>query len=598
MAREAGQGATTATQGSVPLQLGRLIVMKHSRKPRQSRMPVAVSAFCLLGTWALVGPAIASSDVLKIEHITIVSPEREKARRDATVYIHDGRITSISSGSRVSRGSAAGSQEIVIDGRGLYLTPGLIDSHVHLGGVPGMNEAQEASNSEIARAAREQIPRSFLLYGFTTLIDLISTPEAMARWKAHEVVPDTYFCGGAALMDGYGMNWTPKPQRYQAWPYMLVEPGTEAPPGIDPAQHTPTAVVTRMKADGAICVKTFYERGWWPGANLPVPTLETIRELVRAAHAAGMPVLLHANTDEAQAFGLEAGVDVLAHGLWNWSEASSTVEPPPAVKKILDGVVASHVGWQPTIQVLYGIGDLFNPAFLSDSRLAPVLPTALLAWYRSPEGQWFHDQLMKESPHGADAQSLETQIALPISRVEHATGYLAARGASLLFGTDTPSAPTYANPPGLNAWLEMQHLIDAGLTPRQIFLAATLSNARALHLDGDVGTVEVGKRANLLLLREDPTKTIRAYADIVKIVLGGRVLDPAQLTANHARSGVDRPPHRERFARVRRELAPDAAAPPLAGRSFSVTVPGMCFLPQRTNASNTSPRALPFGVRV
>jgi hypothetical protein len=46
--------------------------------------------------------------------------------------------------------------------------------------------------------------------------------------------------------------------------------------------------------------------------------------------------------------------------------------------------------------------------------------------------------------------------------------------------------------------------------------------------------VEVGKRANLLLLREDPTRTIEAYAGIVKVLLGGRVLDPADLVANRS----------------------------------------------------------------
>ena len=46
--------------------------------------------------------------------------------------------------------------------------------------------------------------------------------------------------------------------------------------------------------------------------------------------------------------------------------------------------------------------------------------------------------------------------------------------------------------------------------------------------------MEVGKKANLLLLREDPTRTIHAYASIVKVVLGGRVLDPAELVATRA----------------------------------------------------------------
>jgi hypothetical protein len=84
----------------------------------------------------------------------------------------------------------------------------------------------------------------------------------MARWKSHGIAPDAYFCGGAALMDGYPMNYAPKPQRYQGWPYMLIEPGTQAPDGIDPALHTPQAVVSRMKSDDAICVKTFFERGF------------------------------------------------------------------------------------------------------------------------------------------------------------------------------------------------------------------------------------------------------------------------------------------------------------------------------------------------
>jgi imidazolonepropionase-like amidohydrolase len=61
-----------------------------------------------------------------------------------------------------------------------------------------------------------------------------------------------------------------------------------------------------------------------------------------------------------------------------------------------------------------------------------------------------------------------------------------------------------------------------------------LSNARALHLDREVGTVEVGKRANLLLLREDPTRTVEGYSRIYKVILGGRVIDPSELAADRA----------------------------------------------------------------
>jgi len=191
-----------------------------------------------------------------------------------------------------------------------------------------------------------------------------------------------------------------------------------------------------------------------------------------------------------------------------------------------------QVGWQPTLQVLHGLEDLFNPGFLSDPMLPRVLPRDLIDWYGSPEGQWFHDTLAADLPRTDPGAALRRGLATPIGRAAAATGYLAKRGARLLFGTDTPSAPTYANPPGLNAWLEIHRWIDAGVTPEQIFAAATLGNARALRLDREIGTVEVGKRANLLLLRADPRQTVQAYAEIVEVILGGRALDAAALAAN------------------------------------------------------------------
>jgi imidazolonepropionase-like amidohydrolase len=322
---------------------------------------------------------------------------------------------------------------------------------------------------------------------------------------------------------------------------MFIAPGTQAPDGIDPTTHTPQAAVSRMKSDGAICVKTFFERGFGGVRNLPVPKLATMREIVKAAHAAGMPVLMHANSDEAQRFGLDAGVDILAHGMWNlYEEHSTTSEVTPGMKKILDEEVARHVGVQPTMQVLYGLKDVMSTSFLSDPRLPRVLPANLIDWYRSPEGQWFHAAVSQDLKLAADASPSELEhaanegFAEVIDRGRHAATYVVARHGRILFGTDTPSAPTYANPPGLNGWLEMRDLIGVGETPAQIFRSATLANARALKLDRDIGTVQVGKRANLLLLRQDPTQTIDAYAGIAKVILNGRVLDPSELVANTA----------------------------------------------------------------
>jgi hypothetical protein len=397
----------------------------------------------------------------------------------------------------------------------------------------------------MTRAVDEQVPRSYLYYGYTTLIDLISGPEHLHAWNAHELHPDLYFCGGAPIPGGYPMAYSSKADQARQYPYMIVQRGEEstAPEGVDPAMHTPEAVITRMKADGALCVKTFYERGFGEVDEMPAPRLDTIRALVKAAHAAHMPVFIHANGTDAQEFAVQAGADIIAHGLWHWNREQQATELTARAKTILDSVLRVNMGWQPTMQVLYGERELFDPAYLSDAMLTRVVPTSALEWYRTPEGQWFHDVLasfflpkpvLESHDPSAQWNSVRSSMAAPITRNANATRYMAAHNARFLFGTDTPSAPTYANPPGLNGWLEMHRLIDAGLTPAQVFRAATLSNAEALGLSREIGSVRPGMRANLLLLREDPTRTIQAYDEIVKVILHGRVLDRAPLAANHS----------------------------------------------------------------
>jgi imidazolonepropionase-like amidohydrolase len=506
------------------------------------RFAMRVSLFCLVAL-ILCYVRTTSGHELRIEHVTIVSPERTAALRDAGIKIEDDRITAIVRGGFPA--DRSGKAEI-IDGRGLYVAPGLIDSHVHTADLPGIDESHMQAREDVATAVREQIPLSYLYFGYTTLIDLISTPEHAAAWNARQIRPDLYFCGGAQIPGGYPPMRQVSAQDQSALnAYMIIQRGEEgkAPQGIDPATHTPEVVVARMKHDGALCVKTFYERGFGEVDELPVPRLDTLQELVKAAHALLMPVFIHANGTDAQEFAVKAGADIIAHGMWHWNREQSQVELTPRARTILDSVLAARMGWQPTMQVLYGLQELFDPAYLSDPDFAHVTPAIAIEWYRSPPGQWYHD--LSESwalPKPAlDSHDPQTQWSAardsyrpPITRNQNATHYMATHGARILFGTDTPSGPTYANPPGLNGWREMQHLVDAGMTPLQLFRAATQTNAQAVGLDRDIGTVESGKRANLLLLRADPTQNLQAYNQIVKVVIDGRVLNREDLAADRA----------------------------------------------------------------
>lgn len=72
------------------------------------------------------------------------------------------------------------------------------------------------------------------------------------------------------------------------------------------------------------------------------------------------------------------------------------------------------------------------------------------------------------------------------------------------------------------------------MTPLQVLRAATQSNAENLGLGKELGAVQPGKRANLLLLRSDPTQSVDAYGSVAKIILHGRVIHASILSATNS----------------------------------------------------------------
>ncbi len=446
-----------------------------------------------------------------IGDVTVISPERPAPLEHAYVRIERGRI------SEVGRQPLKGDLEI--DGRGKFLIPGLIDTHAHLRQVPGMQGPQRSAHADLAAQAEAQEPRSYLYFGFTTVLSLGYTAAPIERWNSLAVRPDAYFCGGTPVVNGYSF------QSFAANPYFLfnADQADALPASVDKAQHTPEAVVRRMAQDGAVCVKSYRESGFGPNAGrLPVPSVEMIRAVVAAAHSRRMPVFLHANSKAAQQFAVEAGVDVIAHGMWN-GQQSSAGHLDDGVEPILQGILRSGMGYQPTAQVIRGLGAMLDDQFFADPLLTRVYPPKLIAWYRSPEGGWFRKDELGETPPGVFERAGAYGDVV--------TAYLARNNARLLFGTDTPSAPIYTNPPGLNGLYEMRRWIAAGVSTRQLFRAATIDNARVLRLERDIGSIEKGKRAHLLLLRANPLENVEAYNTIETVFLAGRAIPRETLSA-------------------------------------------------------------------
>jgi imidazolonepropionase-like amidohydrolase len=154
----------------------------------------------------------------------------------------------------------------------------------------------------------------------------------------------------------------------------------------------------------------------------------------------------------------------------------------------------------------------------------------MLAWFNSAEGKWFKKELDDDdTPDAAMLQGLDRG---PIRHVRQVVAYLASKDADFLFGTDTPSGPTYGNLPGLNGYLEMQELQKAGLSLAQIFRAATISNAQKFKIDSQVGTIEPGKIANLVLLKQSPLESVDAYDSITTVWVHGKPISRDSLAAN------------------------------------------------------------------
>ncbi|HWM22560.1 MAG TPA: amidohydrolase family protein, partial [Ilumatobacteraceae bacterium] len=126
-------------------------------------------------------------------------------------------------------------------------------------------------------------------------------------------------------------------------------------------------------------------------------------------------------------------------------------------------------------------------------------------------------------------------------------------GGRLLAGSDT-----YLSIPGLSLQRELLFLVDAGFTPMEAISMATHENAAFMGLDDELGAIEVGKLADLVVLDADPVAAIENIGRVAMVVKGGRVVD----TTYHADYAVPTPrPAMTRPLWVERRLVADGYEP-------------------------------------
>ncbi len=465
-----------------------------------------------------------------ITDVVIISPEDLDHIEKGSVLMEDGRIARVER----DRKEKAPAGAAVVSGNGQYLIPGLIDSHVHLASVPGMSFDQNQGQMKMVQEYFKQLPRSYLYYGFTTLVDLaLIDQHVLDDFRHAPLHPDLCDCGESLpFANGYPMSFAPPEVRFKLFPNFIFDAkqANRIPPEYKPEDHTPAADVARVKGSGGICVKTYFERGFAGDRNLPVMDPDVMAEIRKAATQYGLVLMIHANGFEAQAFAAAGNADVIAHGMWNWQALDKEKELPDEIKRLLDQIVERRIGYQPTIQVLYGLMAYFDPEYLKLPAIGKVVPKEMVRWFQTPEGRRFEKELRGEG--ASDRAMVEGFEQGPLRRVRQVVAYLASKDANFVFGTDTPSAPTYGNLPGLNGYMEMRQLQRAGMSPAQIFRAATLNNAREFKMDSRLGTIEPGKVANLVLMSKSPLQSVDAYDSITTVFVHGKAIPRNSLAVN------------------------------------------------------------------
>ena len=234
-------------------------VAEEIRERQNYRMRVmwTLIAACMLGACGrapfdrAAQPALIAGD-LWIRDVTVISPELPQALPSRHVIARRGRIAAVTA--EAPRGPTSG--VLVLNGSGKFLTPGLIDGHVHLVGVPGMSPEQEARYPELVNAYFEELPRSYLYFGFTTLVDLNVVDRAPAQ------SPQT---GGSRSGDLRLRRGTGARQRLSdglsaadgplhALSNFLHDARQTAsiPPQFAAADHSPQATVARVARAGAL----------------------------------------------------------------------------------------------------------------------------------------------------------------------------------------------------------------------------------------------------------------------------------------------------------------------------------------------------------
>jgi imidazolonepropionase-like amidohydrolase len=393
----------------------------------------------------------------------------------------------------------------VIDARGQYLIPGLIDSHVHL-----LFLSRGSAGEQLGLDLRD-----LLAQGITTVRDMGTDPAGLlSRVRSLQAAPRVHamqlVAGRRFFFSGFHGTVTARGTIYRQPPAMAMQQLGWRPLQFDP-ERDPEAIVAEARKAGAMGLKLY--------AQLDSGS---VRRLTDAAHRAGMPVWGHAWVQPAsvmeQVTGGQNGV-VHAAGL---AGELFTVEDRDTL--VRDGDL------QAATAAVATVGTAHDPRVLaaldSMARKGTMLEPTLDAVRHSVAS---YDAKLRHIP------SVQEEYVRSASRFGmEVTREAVKRGVRISAGSDHVSYGPASDRATLFG--ELRLLVDSiGLSPTAALLAATRDAARAIggQPGREVGTIQKGRYADLVLLAKNPLLEVGNLEHVELVMIGGKVWRPGQL-----RSGI------------------------------------------------------------
>ena len=435
----------------------------------------------LLVIAALLLPLISSAaERLIIDHVTVIEGTGRAPQPDMSVVIDGAQIVAVTPSQL-----AGGESGKRIDVRGKYLIPGLMDVHIHLRGAAqpsGPNvKWEEASRGEALAALA-----SYLYSGVTTVFDAGNRKELILPLRAEEragkiLAPRIFATGNSITYPG--------------------SHGDRISIGVSDFEKDKALLDAHIAEQQPDMVKLMMEEeGWGARPMITLLNAELAEKIARYYNQHGIRTTVHVSNEFRALEAIYAGVDTLAHPVIQGPVSDSFVKLMAAKKMPFASTLTIGENYSRLAEHPEYLDQPLYAASLSVEE-RNKLQTETRAEYQSR--MW--TAWMK----------LMTPVAQENIRKIHAAGGIVA------CGTDQSSGPAVHR--------ELELLTAAGIAPLDVIRIATYNSAVFLGKADQLGSVQAGRLADLVLLDADPAASIDNVKAIAFVMKNGAIVDESKL---------------------------------------------------------------------